>query len=1181
MKGTSLLCFAAAVVGAFACSGGSGGGSDGGLTSDAASDLDSHSGADADPDIDRSDVSDDVDSTTDTRDDIDGGATDVAADPTNDVPGDADLGPDDALEDVGAPTLSYPLECESAWLPASIPDPDAVPSRRARTTEFALLSDRSVHGVYDFGVLSTYGPLLEAQFGLPEGRGKEILERRALRLFSDHGINTINTEGTALAEAAAQYGQRLIVSDDQLSYRSFVPDVDTVLARWLQSYVEVHADDERILAWQLFDEPRWTPELGRELTEFSMGLGEVDSLHPPTLVTNTGVPEFASLLDLYMGEVYDLYYVRYRGRGDFRASARSIRDTHEAARYANVYTLWGELAGGHVPSAVDARRMMFLTLAHGGTGWVWYRGRQQPPPWIGGEVVCQRSNECGIGACVRGRCEGALSYYGAVSLTSLSDHFDVVSPALREIGAQARELQPIAQLLQPGRVVDAHPVAVESCVIETLASVHPAATPSHELLQRPAVEVGVWDLGDAFAVVLANRDIRDRQVAALHVGEGRRIVDLHTLNDVVPSHEGPVLVDLPPGGGRVFLVGDDAARATAVIQGGRYQLDSQRARNAIERWEASGLVDLDPARASLALAAESIRADDPAGAVRHAQNALTSLTGALAASADASRIDVALRDAQESIRRISSWLKERAPLLARPLVDGAQVGGLTPIHPLGTGYPSLTPILDALRQTTASYYPLVLGLETGARSDPAGFEALAGALSGIEADFSRWRVVDGPNVSVGVLEIGSGDDQLSADSPWGLAQLAFPEATRLRLNPSGAIVDSADRPADVEVLWLHVGPGGGDAALDEEGRIRVPDVAVSPEAISAISRHLDGGGGLLLTGHASQYLRHLGLEEVAPGLVEVEAHSMLSQLDSVAGYTSHQRLGVLATRGMEGHPLFRGLGGEFWVAGESVVRERHRSSWRTPTVPAGARAILGGATTGISPPARDVDYDIVEYNSRGARILVLALPALDFSPRASGVPEFYGNGVRLVGNAVTYLAGREPLFEPGRASPLAPPARVDVANIDLNPGLTWSVSHADRGVGAEGNGVAQRWPGAPFDSIRGTHDRWESGETPASVTIDLGESFVIDQVALRVSFTTVVPIGLTHARVRVSATDPGDLTEVSPPARFQAEFPNQSFFGVNFRFEPVRARYIVLDELQAPEGLPVGLNDITVYGQAR
>ena len=211
--------------------------------------------------------------------------------------------------------------------------------------------------------------------------------------------------------------------------------------------------------------------------------------------------------------------------------------------------------------------------------------------------------------------------------------------------------------------------------------------------------------------------------------------------------------------------------------------------------------------------------------------------------------------------------------------------------------------------------------------------------------------------------------------------------------------------SDVDVIWWHF-----DSAAN------LPAIAYKPAVTNALKNFRAGGGNLLLTSFASQYVDALGIVPSGKGQNNVFGDFPPN------GFVDANSWGM-SFKGHENHPIFEGLTtyetGKANLLQGGTFRLNHTAWWFVPEWGGyvngeGWRNQTGG--TNLASEAWDNNLDgrvtIAEFPNNGTdkNVIVISMGAYDWynETNSSGVPsqanEFIGNIKLLTQNSINYLA---------------------------------------------------------------------------------------------------------------------------------------------------------------------------------
>lgn len=1081
-------------------------------------------------------------------------------------------------------------------------------SAHRKKTAFAALKGLFINGAFATSALKY--DTKKAAFDAALNTTHEQLLARRLRLFGQHGINIIHraspskdvTSGIELLEklrkAAIEEGIQVIYHANLLNKKASALEKDMVQT-WLTEYAERYAQARGIFAWYIYDEPSIVTPIAERVKTIGDAFFTVDSRHPVTLATNDASAPYAAALDLYMGEDYDLMRPHVRGTEDVRHAETRIADAAAESKFAYANVLWANDDGRWLPTPAHIRRMAFISLANGVNGWIWYLGAGGAPPWIGlgGETYSRLRN------------------------SSLSDHFDIVSPALKAIGKLAEDVTPAASLLLGATHLKQHPFKVESCEFEVLGwkKTVKSLPQIMDPVTKPAVALGVWDTGRNFVIVVYNRDTASSRTARLHLpalGPDQKVYDLLRLPSFAlpnaangsaslswpaeaASADAPHEFQLEPGDGRLFVVATKAEFASIKkqIYRAKYRQLYPRLVSRRKLIKAYGVGDISKVDAKFANSKTAMANGNTQLAYLELAAGRTLLEEAVAAS-KYGPLESEFKTIRETFFAISQWCKKRLPLLADRKNKTIPQLSNGPLWNLGSSFSNgpdgLGSIMTELRQLSATYYPLINGMESGNTPDLSTVQHLRTHLQSIEHDLRHWnrQHVDKnndlgfreSNTNVGLIFMPGVD--LYRNDLWHLAQFAFTNATPIRLKAPGQFVDADDNPValeDFDALWLHLGASNGEAFLDAAQTVAVHPAVVAAETIAAFNGYLEQGKGLFLSGHATQLVVNLGLETVAPNVVDIDKQGFLSQLIRDQQFTVYQRLGIRARRAAEEHPIFDFDAawsdwdqGRLWLRQESMMRVRNRSSWRAPDGPKNGY-ILGGYTSAMRPPPNNRDYDLVEFRQPSsstdgtaspAKVIACGLPIFDFSFYVTNPakPDNHDKTmIRFVQNIVDYL--------PKESVPFAFPEGY-LGN--LGPLLSTNLAAAGTAT------FTADPPGTGLDHIDdddlNLNYHWTGSsetKTGTQITLEFSGPATINKVAIFNGWNAE-PHYVTEMELRYK-TAANEFVPVPETTSFEGN----GLYGITFDFPPITTTAIRLAGIKGPSQLSPANNVYKpcTYGQ--
>lgn len=211
--------------------------------------------------------------------------------------------------------------------------------------------------------------------------------------------------------------------------------------------------------------------------------------------------------------------------------------------------------------------------------------------------------------------------------------------------------------------------------------------------------------------------------------------------------------------------------------------------------------------------------------------------------------------------------------------------------------------------------------------------------------------------------------------------------------------------SDVDVIWWHF-----------DSAVNLPAIAYKPAVTTALKNFRSGGGNLLLTSFASQYVDALGIVPSGKGPNNVFGDFPPN------GFVDGNSWGMSFV-GHENHPIFDGLltfeTGKANLLQSGTFRLNHTAWWFLPEWGGygngeGWRNQTGG--TNLASEAWDNNLDgrvtIAEFPNTGTNknVIVISMGAYDWynETNSSGVPsqanEFINNIKLLTQNSINYLA---------------------------------------------------------------------------------------------------------------------------------------------------------------------------------
>lgn len=406
-----------------------------------------------------------------------------------------------------------------------------------------------------------------------------------------------------------------------------------------------------------------------------------------------------------------------------------------------------------------------------------------------------------------------------------------------------------------------------------------------------------------------NNDVDHEQTGRLTVpaellASGRFLHDLHDLRPIETGPDRSVEVTLPPGGGRVFLIGsaEDFAAVRDSILRHRVRPGRVHARSLLRRrgsWprQADGGVFPDRKADEFISAA---RAAEKEGDWQRAADAYRGAVAELRAQDPTAAIDAILEQAGKSLSTSDDMLRTHGQTLFgiisrsyRGYGDTNQMFGDLPIAPEIGQWTVLSATYVSLKQQLFAgevEWGRLDRLKATARKLAADAEANAASF---KAKFTQ-RIKESrrPHRVAYVTADRDGIDEIRTYA-WAFRSF---RVKWIAPDEEGVLRDIAGRefdPAEYDVIWVHQlmsrQPPEEEVKADPEAVLLAP--LLEPTTRDAIRGFVKGGGGLLLTGVAGLYAIPLGVETVAPDRFQ----------ETGPGIVNH-RQGIIPAVGAERHP---------------------------------------------------------------------------------------------------------------------------------------------------------------------------------------------------------------------------------------------------------------------------------------
>jgi len=503
-----------------------------------------------------------------------------------------------------------------------------------------------------------------------------------------------------------------------------------------------------------------------------------------------------------------------------------------------------------------------------------------------------------------------------------------------------------------------------------------------------------------------NNDVDHDQQGTLHLpadllAGDRGLYDLHELRRIDVGGDGTLAVSLPPGGGRVYMLGDAGAFATVKDDILRHRVRPHRVR-------ARALARRVRTKAGVGAAPESFAAADAA-----------------LARAQAAEDRQAWEEEETAYREAIAELEQRAAALPTAVVEttldraggiiasaddlmrthDARLYGIPPLTDMVRLSDPKLPVQAEQREWVAlvkRYLDLEYKLFTGsAGPDRSAADALVRDATDYRTrlwrKFSTRLAERRRPIRVAIVTPDREGIEGIMAYAWAYGEC---EACWIAPDERGALGDTDGRPfdpAEYDAVWVHqlrhAAPPADGGPVDPARSIM--PALLEPAVVAAVRDYLTDGGGLLLTGIAGLYALPLGLETVLPDRIR-ENGSLARDL----------AVGVVPAPGAEGHPVLRNVpaaghitngGPRGQVVATECVWEKAR--------PTGA--VLAQELDGQFGRLADA-ATIVEYGLGAGKVVVLGGLGCDLTP--GNVSD--GNGRRWARQ--TTLDALEYLAEGGR-----------------------------------------------------------------------------------------------------------------------------------------------------------------------
>jgi len=551
----------------------------------------------------------------------------------------------------------------------------------------------------------------------------------------------------------------------------------------------------------------------------------------------------------------------------------------------------------------------------------------------------------------------------------------------------------------------------------SLLTAYPAVEPAIQIacdrvrfpsFRGPALDCGL--LRDPRAgrdfLVPWNNDVDREQTGTLTVppellAGGRAVYDLHALEPVALGAGGTFPVTLPPGGGRVYLVGDAEAFAQVRDDILRHRVWPERVRaRVLVRRRAAWPKTLSFTKADEAIVAARAAektADWPAAAAayREAVAEMRRLSPAAGIDAILEQAGGFLSQGDDLLRTHGQTLFNIRAQSYRGYGHIEQMFGPLPIRQEIGQWVSLAATYVSLKQLLRSEsmsWDRPDKVKAAARRLAAEAEANVAALRTKFAQ--RIKEVRRPYRVAYVTADRDGIEEIRTYA-WAFRTL---RVKWIAPDADGVLRDVAGRefdPDEYDVVWVHQLASRQPPSVEVKAD---PDAVLiegllEPAMKEAIAGFVQRGGGLLLTGVAGLYTLPLGVETALPDRFQENGSGLV-------GY----KQGIVPVAGAEKHPAMAHVppqgvvtngGGTLpgWCAVTECVWAERR--------PAGAVLAIICGDKGERVPWSTV----VEYGLGRGKILVLGGMCCSLTPGLTGNGPATPREIAL--DAIGYLAGRE------------------------------------------------------------------------------------------------------------------------------------------------------------------------------
>ena len=705
-----------------------------------------------------------------------------------------------------------------------------------------------------------------------------------------------------------------------------------------KSIIKDFGEHPALLAYLIFDEP--TIEFYRPIIALHKAIREVDPKHPvifthqsrpvnpPEKGGSSRIWEALKMSPVVFSDCYTMYSYRW-GRDPWGYGDIGMFEFRRPDPRSHQWPVVQAFGRGIAPTIEEMRVNIYHTLARGAKGIFMYMPGQAVVPH---------------------------NYRSQVF--PWGDPWLSESPFWRELGRTGRYLTSVGPLLVEAEFIKDFPLEVD-CRDFELWTPYPAREKPY--WKRPAIDVGVFKKGTAHYLIVHNNDTVIAQKGTVKVPlKLGKIYDLYAVVKArrpsrptsplrVSAGKTLLEVNLPPGDGRIFLVGTekDFENARSTILRHRCRADRAILECERERLVLSG-IHATAAEQLLAKADKSARQSDYAAALLHLAAARRAFEEAGAADKAFSAVRSHLDVMRSMFARTSRWLRDRDMLLS------AAVRG---------DEPALAVLLDGFREHSRAFVRLDNAWRAGkAQTIAAEVRDLRAKVTELCRRVLDYRAERRLSVRLAVLRDSSPNAEDAAMVDFLAQRVVHLEA--ISLSPGGGFVnregESRKLRENYDVIWFHYVGGSGCAPFDRLKIRKVPAAYRDKKTVAAVKAFVEAGGGLILSALAAGYVRELGYEKNAPDEIY---RGMMYRADRPE---PKRWTGIKPVAAEKNHPIFRSLSadgisladymrgqvvfGAVWRASKPLAGRVLARSWSDTAgnLPAGLAAVVEYAPKGIA-----------------------------------------------------------------------------------------------------------------------------------------------------------------------------------------------------------------------------------------